>query len=138
MSASEVEKSQGNETIIEALSNFENNSSVREGERALVSGSQNEDEIQVWTQKITDKTNKEVSDLRKEMNEKLEKMLKEMKNSRRAQSVSSRRYQELNTPQVGTSKNTNNEDDEANASEPEDQGKEVQDSPSRPSNIIEQ
>ena len=40
------------------------------------------------------------------MNEKLEKMLKEMKNSRikRTQSVPSRRYQEQNTPQVGTSK----------------------------------
>ena len=36
------------------------------------------------------------------MNEKLEKMLKEMKNSRRAQSVPSRRYQEQNTPQGGT------------------------------------
>ena len=72
----------------------------------------------------------EVPDLWKEMNEKLEKMLKEMKNSRRAQSVPSKRHQEQNTPQVGTSKNTNNKDDEANASEPEDQENEIQDSPS--------
>ena len=33
---------------------------------------------QVWTQRITDKTKEEVTDLRKEMEEKLEKMLKEM------------------------------------------------------------
>ena len=51
------------------------------------------------------------------MNEKIQKMLKEVKNSRRAQSVPSRRYQEQNTPQVGTSKNTNNRDNEANSSE---------------------
>ena len=63
---------------------------------------QNEDEIQVWTQRLTEKTNKEVSDLRKGINEKLEKMLKEMKNSKRVQSLPSRRYQEQNTHQVGT------------------------------------
>ena len=60
-------------------------------------------------------------------------MLKEIKNSRRAQSVPSRRYQEQNTPQVGTSKNIKNEDDEANASEPEDQENEIHDNPFRPS-----
>ena len=118
LSTSEVETSQGNEIGIETLSNFENVSSVREGETAFASGSQNDDEIQIWTQKITEKTNREVSDLRKEMNEKLEKMLKEMKNNR-IQSVPSRRYQEQNTPQVGTSRNTNNRDDETNASETE-------------------
>ena len=129
--------SQDNENIIENLSNFENVNTVREGETALVRGSQNEDEIQVWTQRITDMTNREVSDLRKEINEKLEKMLKEMKDSRRAQSVPGRKYQEQNTPQIGTSKITNNKDDEANASEPEDQENEIQDSPFRPSNINE-
>ena len=61
------------------------------------------------------------------MNRKLEKMLKETKNSRGVQSVPNRRYQEQNTPQVRTSKNTNNEDDEANASEPEGQENEMQD-----------
>ena len=66
------------------LSNFENVDSVREGETALVSGSQNEFEMQVWSQRITEKANKEVSDLRKEMNKKLEKMLKEIKSNRRA------------------------------------------------------
>ena len=54
MSASEIETSQGNETTIETLSNFENVGSFREGETVLVSGSQNEDEMQVWTQQITE------------------------------------------------------------------------------------
>ena len=93
--------------------------------------------MQVWTPGIFEKTNKELSDLRKEMNRKMEKMLKEMKNSRKAQSVPNRRYQEQNTPQAGTSKNTNNEDDEANASEPENQENEIQDNPFRPSNMNE-
>ena len=132
LSASEVEASQGNETTIETLSNFE-----KEGETALLSSSQNEDEMHVWTQRITEKTNKEVSDLRKEMNKKLEKMLKEMKNSSRAQSVPSMRYQEQNTPQDGTSKNINNRDDEENASEPEDQENGKQHIPFRPSNMNE-
>ena len=68
LSASEVETSEGNEKTIDSLSNFENVRSVSEGETALVGGSQNEDEMQEWTQKITEKTIKEVSDLRKEMN----------------------------------------------------------------------
>ena len=105
MSASESETSKNNETIIETPSKFANVGSAREGETALVSGSQNEDDVQVWTQRLTEKTNKEVSDLRKEMNEKLENMLKEMKNSRRAQSVTNKRYQEQNTPQATTSIN---------------------------------
>ena len=49
LSASEVETSQGNETTIETLSNFENVGSVREGETVLAKGSQNEDQMQVWT-----------------------------------------------------------------------------------------
>ena len=60
------------------------------------------------------------------MNEKLGNLLKEMKNSKRTQSLPSRRFQEQNTPQVGTSKNTNNRENEANASEP-DQENEIQD-----------
>ena len=61
---------------------------------SLDSGTQNENEMQIWTQRITDKTNKEVTNLRKEMVEKLEKILKEMKNNRRTQSVPNRRYRE--------------------------------------------
>ena len=71
------------------------------------------------------------------MNEKMQKMLKRMKNSRRAQFMPSRRYQEQNTPQTGASKNTKSKDDEGNASELEDQENEIQDSPFRPSNMNE-
>ena len=66
------------------------------------------------------------------MNKKLGKLLQGMKNSRSTQSVPSRRYQEQNTPQVGNSKNTNNRDVEANASEPE-QENEIRDNLFRPS-----
>ena len=131
------ETSQGNGTVIETLSNFENVSSVRDEEIALDSGTQNENEMQIWTQRITDKTNKEVTNLRKEMDEKLEKILKEMKNNKRTQSVPNRRYRERNTPRAGTSKYTSNEDSEENASEPENQECEIQDNPFRPSNFNE-
>ena len=93
--------------------------------------------MQIWTQRITDKTNKEVTNLRKEMDEKLEKILKEMKNNRRTQSVPNRSYQEQNTPKAGTSKYISNEDGEENASEPENQECEIQDNPFRPSNLNE-
>ena len=87
--------------------------------------------------RIADKTNKEVTNLRKEMDEKLEKILKEMKNNRRTQSVPNRRYREQNTPKAGTSKYISNEDGEENASEPENQEREIQDNPFRPSNLNE-
>ena len=61
LSTSEIETSQGNETVIETLSNFENVSSVRDEEIALNSGTQNENEMQIWTRRISDKTNKEVA-----------------------------------------------------------------------------
>ena len=99
LSTSEIETSQGNETVIETLSNFENVSSVRDEEIALDSGTQNENEMQIWTQRISDKANKEVANLRKEMDEKLEKILKEMKHNRRTQSVPNRRYREQTTPE---------------------------------------
>ena len=137
LSASEIETSQGNVTVIETLSNFDNVSSVRDAEIALDCGTRNEIEMQVWTQRISDKTNKEVANLRKEMDEKLEKILKEMKNNRRTRSVSNRRYQEQNTPKPGTSKYASNQDGEENASEPENQECEIQDDPFRPSNLNE-
>ena len=137
MSTSEKETSQGNETVIETLSNFENVSSVREEEIALDSGTQNENEMQIWTQRISDKTNKEVANLRKEVDEKLEKILKEMKNNRRTQSVPNRRYREQNTPRAGTSKYASNEEGEENASEPENQECEIQSNPFRPPNLNE-
>ena len=133
LSTSEIETSQGNETIIETLNNFEIVSSGRDEETALTSGSQNENEMQITTQRISGKTNKEVAALRKEMKEKLEKMLKEMKNNR-TQSVPSNKYQEQNTPQAGFSKNINKGDDKSNASDIENQENRTQDSPFRPSN----
>ena len=123
--------------LIETLSNFENASSVRDEETALDSGTQNENEMQIWTQRILDKTNKKEANLRKEMDEKLEKILKEMKNNRRTQSVPNRRCREQNTPRAGTLKYTSNEDGEENASEPENQECEIQDNPFRPSNMNE-
>ena len=137
LSTSEIETSQGNETVIETLGNFENVSSVRDEEIAIDSGTQNEIEMQIWTQRISDKTNKEVANLRKEMDEKLEKILIEMKNNRRTQSVSNRRYQEQNTPRAGTSKYASNEDGEENASELKNQECEIQDDPFRPSSLNE-
>ena len=137
LSTSEIETSQGNETVIETLGNFENIISVRDEEIALDSGTQNENEMKFWTQGMSDKTNKEVANLRKEMDEKLEKILKEMKNNRRTQSVPNRRYRERNTPRAGTSEYTSNEDGEENASEPENQECEIQDNPFRPSNLNE-
>ena len=90
LSTSEIKTSQGNETVIETLSNFENVSSVRNDEAVLDCGTQSENEMQIGIQRISDKTNKEVANLRKEMDEKLEKILREMKNNRRAQSVPNR------------------------------------------------
>ena len=87
MSTSAIETSQGNETVIETLSNFENVSSVRDEEIALDSGTKNENEMQFRTQRKSDKTNKEVANLRKEMDGKLEKILKEMKKNGRTLSV---------------------------------------------------
>ena len=104
LSTSEKETSQGNETVIETLSNFENVSSVRDEEIALDSGTQNEDEMQIWTQRISYKTNKEVANLRKEMDEKLEKILKEMKTNRRTQSVLTDDIENKTPPEQETQK----------------------------------
>ena len=60
--------------------------------------------------------------------------MKEMKDSRRAQSVPSRRYQEQNTLKQEPQK-PNNRDNEDTASEPEDQENEIQDNPFKPSNM---
>ena len=51
LSTSEIETSQGNETVIETLSNFENVSSVRDEEIALDGGTQNENEMQFFNPK---------------------------------------------------------------------------------------
>ena len=56
MSASEAEASQGKETMIESLSNLDNVSSVTDREAVLNDPTQNENEMQVWTQGVTDNT----------------------------------------------------------------------------------
>ena len=136
MSTSEIETSQGNETVIETLSKIENVSSVRDNEAVLDSRTLNEKEMQIWTQRISDKTNEEVANLRKEIIRNLERVLKEMKNSKRSQSGPSR-YQERNASKTVTSKYNDNEDDEENAIEPENQESGIQDNPFRPSNMNE-
>ena len=90
----------------------------------------------MWTQRISDKTNKEankVANLRKEMDEKLEKVLSEIKKQNTIRTM--QRHQERNTPRAGTSKYIDYEGGKENASEPENQENETQDSPFRPSNM---
>ena len=87
--APEAEASQGIETLIETLGNFDYVSSVRSREAALIDTTQKENEMQVWTQRVTDNTNRELAELRNEW--KARKMMREAKNSRRRQSVSNRK-----------------------------------------------
>ena len=70
LSASEPKASQGNETMIETLSSYDNVSSLRDREAVLVDPTQNEYEMQIWTQIVTDNTNNKKSKLRIELNEK--------------------------------------------------------------------
>ena len=46
----------------------------------LIDGTQIENEMQVWTRRMADKTNRDKSVLRREMNEKLKKKMREVKN----------------------------------------------------------
>ena len=64
--APEAEASQGIENLIETLGNFDYVSSVRNREAALVDTTQKENEMQMWTQRVTDNTNGEMAELRKE------------------------------------------------------------------------
>ena len=77
--------------MTETLSNFDNASSVRDREAVLIDPTQNENKMQVWTQRVTDNTNKEMAELWDEW--KIEKTMREMKNGRRTQSVSNRKNQ---------------------------------------------
>ena len=95
----EAEASQGNETMIETLSVFDNVKSVRNRETGLIDPTQNENEMHMWTQRVTDNTKREMAGLRKEMNQKLEmkKMMREVKISRRTQPVSNRKNNDKTT-----------------------------------------
>ena len=56
LSASEAEASQGNETMMETFSNVDNFSSVRDMGAVLIDPTQNGNEMQMWTRRVTDKT----------------------------------------------------------------------------------
>ena len=93
--------------------------------------------MQVLTQRLTDKTSKEESELRKEMNEMLEKMISGMKNSRSLQSASSRKYYGITTSKLETPNSVNKEDGEIKASDTDDEENEIQNYSFRPSGINE-
>ena len=98
--------------MIESLSNLDNVSSVTDREAVLNDPTQNENEMQVWTQGVTDNTKNEMTELRKEMNEKVEKMMREVKNSRRTQSIPNRKNNGQTTSRIETPKHINNDDGE--------------------------
>ena len=67
------------------------------------------------------------------MNEKLEKIMREVKNSRRTQSNPNSKNNGQTTSRIETPKHINNDDDEINASDTEHQENKRQDNPFRPS-----
>ena len=64
-------------------------------------------------------------------------MIREMENSRRAQSVSNRKNNRHNTSRIETQRSTNNDDGEINATDIKNQENKIQDNPFRPSGINE-
>ena len=67
------------------------------------------------------------------MNEKLEKMMREVKSSRRTQSFPIRKNNGQTTSRMETPKHINNNDGELNASDTENQESRLHDNPFRPS-----
>ena len=133
MITSEAEASQGYETIIETLSNFDV-SSVRNKEAVLIDTTQNKKEMQVWTQRVTDNTNIEMAELINELNE---KMMRELKKHKRMHTVPNRKNNEQATSRIHTLKCINNNDIETNASDTEDQESRIQYTNFRPSKTNE-
>ena len=78
---------------------------------------------------MTDGANKEMSELRKEMNEKVEKMMHKMKNSKTTQSVPTKKNFEPNTSYMETPKHTNNENGGLIASNMDYQKNRIRDNP---------
>ena len=89
--------------------------------------------MQVWTQRVTDNTNKEKAELRKDMSDELERMMRELKNTRRTQSIPSRKDNGQTTSRIETPKHKNSNDGEINSSDTENQENRMQDNPFRPS-----
>ena len=133
MSTSEAEASQGYETMIETLSNFDV-SSARKREAVLIDTTKNEKEMQVWTQRVTDNKNREKAELREEMNE---KMMRELKKHKRMHTVPNRKSNWQATSRIETPKSINNNDGETNASDIEDQESRIQYNNCRPSETNE-
>ena len=77
-----------------------------------------------------------MAELRKEMNEKLERMMREVKSSR-TKSIPRRKDNEQTTSRIATPKHINNDDGEINASDTENQENRIQDNPFGPSEINE-
>ena len=65
--------------MIETPCNFDDVSSVRNREAALVDDTQSENEMQVRTQRVTDKADRQIAELREEIKEQLEKMMREVR-----------------------------------------------------------
>ena len=93
--------------------------------------------MQVWAQRVADNTIKEMAALRKEIIEKLEKMMREMKNNRRMQSIPIKKNNGQTTSRIETPKHINNDNSEINASDTENQENRRQDNPFRPSETNE-
>ena len=111
--------------MIETLSSFDNVSSV-EGRKAVsIDASENENEMQVLTQRLADNANRDLAELGNEMNEKLEKMFREVENIKTMQSISNEKNCEKSLSKVETPNRTNNKDGEINASDTDNQENEI-------------
>ena len=71
------------------------------------------------------------------MNEKIERMMREVKNCKRTQSIPRRNNNEQTTSRIGTPNHMNNGDGGINASDTENQENRKQDNPFGPSKINE-
>ena len=78
-----------------------------------------------------------MAELRKEINEKFKRLMREGKNSRRTQSIPSRKVNGPTTSIIETPKHINNDDGEMNVSDTENQENRIQKVPFRPSETNE-
>ena len=78
-----------------------------------------------------------MAELRKEMNEKLERIMREVKDSRKTQSFPSRKDNGQTTSRIETPYYINSEDGDINASDTKNQENRLQDNPFRPSETNE-
>ena len=69
--------------MIEIFSIFDHVSSVGYKEAIVIDITQNENKMQAWIQKIADNEVREMPELRTEMNEKLEKIIREVNKNKK-------------------------------------------------------